>query len=664
MKLCPLCAASAPDSATTCPQDGQRLVVNRQGQVIGGQRLLGLAGVGPQGTTVWEAEGPGGRSAVKLFEEGEAGMLATLPEINHPAFVRIRARGEEAGVPWIALPLLSGPSLADRVDEQRLAEREATATALEVLAALAVAHRAGQVHGNLKATNLVYEGRRWLLLDAGLARGGRILGRTQSTQPAAAAHLAPEQLVTGRALPATDVYQVAALVYFSVTGQPAFSAATMDDLARLKMTAVPDLSALSPALRTALAVALSPRPEDRPADAAAFAALFGAPAAAPVRPKSSGRAWVLAGLVGAAVAATAVYFSLDRDSGSQASGLQALEKARAALKRRAPFEAHQALQEARKAGLSGTLVDEVEASLRAAPALDVAEALVERGDLSGARARFEEARAIAPDDPRVLQLATRLVAPGSAAPEAPGSVGPGSVGPGSVAPGSVAPGSVAPGSVAPGSVARPLVAPASVAPASVAPASVAPASVAPASVAPVAPPTELAAVLIEGEVEEPMPATRKRGRGARRTTRPVVVAAATRPEAPPTQPAAPPTLPAAPATQAAAPATRPAPAAAPASVAVASVAPVSVAAAPSVAPPTAAAAPLATGFLSAQSVQRADVYVDGRRLGPTPLWMAKVPAGRHTVELRGSDGAVIEQQTVVIESKQMGSVFFRKEKSR
>jgi hypothetical protein len=649
MKLCPLCAASAPDSATTCPQDGQRLVVNRQGQVIGGQRLLGLAGVGPQGTTVWEAEGPGGRSAVKLFEEGEAGMLATLPEINHPAFVRIRARGEEAGVPWIALPLLSGPSLADRVDEQRLAEREATATALEVLAALAAAHRAGQVHGNLKATNLVYEGRRWLLLDAGLARGGRILGRTQSTQPAAAAHLAPEQLVTGRALPATDVYQVAALVYFAVTGQPAFSAATMDDLARLKMTAVPDLSALSPALRTALAVALSPRPEDRPADAAAFAALFGAPAVAPARPRSGGRTWLLAGLLGATIAAAVVYSVLDRDSGSQTSGLEALEKARAALKRRAPFEAHQALQEARKAGLSGPLVDEVEASLRAAPALDVAEALVERGDLSGARARFEEARAIAPDDPRVLQLATRLVAPGSAAPEAPGSVGPGSV-----APGSVAPGSVAPGSVAPGSVARPLVAPASVAPA----------SVAPASVAPVAPPTELAAVLIEGEVEEPMLATRKRGRGARRTTRPVVVAAATRPEAPPTQPAAPPTLPAAPATQAAAPATRPAPAAAPASVAVASVAPPSVAAAPSVAPPTAAAAPLATGFLSAQSVQRADVYVDGRRLGPTPLWMAKVPAGRHTVELRGSDGAVIEQQTVVIESKQMGSVFFRKEKSR
>lgn len=641
MKLCPLCAASAPDSATTCPQDGQRLVVNRQGQVIGGQRLLGLAGVGPQGTTVWEAEGPGGRCAIKLFEEGEAGMLAALPEINHPAFVRIRARGEEAGVPWIALPLLSGPSLADGVDEQRLTEREATATALEVLAALAVAHRAGQVHGNLKATNLVYEGRRWLLLDAGLARGGRILGRTQSTQPAAAAHLAPEQLVTGRALPATDVYQVAALVYFAVTGQPAFSAATMDDLARLKMTAVPDMSALSPTLRSALAVALSPRPEDRPADAAAFAALFGAPAAAPARPRSGGRTWLLAGLLGATIAGAVVYSVLDRDSGSQTSGLEALEKARAALKRRAPFEAHQALQEARKAGLSGPLVDEVEASLRAAPALDVAEALVERGDLSGARARLEEARAIAPDDPRVLQLATRLVAPASAAPEAPGSIAPASVAPGSVAPASRAPASLAP---------------ASLAPASVAPASLAPASVAPASIAAVAPPTEAARLVEEAPDETP----RKRGRGARRTT-PARVAA--RPEAPPTQPAAPPTQPAAPATQvAAAPATRPA--AAPASVAVASVAPASVAAAPSMAPPTAAAAPLATGFLSAQSVQRADVYVDGRRLGPTPLWMAKVPAGRRTVELRGPDGAVIEQQTVVIESKQMGSVFFRKEKSR
>jgi len=55
---------------------------------------------------------------------------------------------------------------------------------------------------------------------------------------------------------------------------------------------------------------------------------------------------------------------------------------------------------------------------------------------------------------------------------------------------------------------------------------------------------------------------------------------------------------------------------------------------------TSAPAPRGTGLLSVDTDPWSWVYLDGRRLGMTPLWQRVVPAGRHRLELRGDRAAV------------------------
>jgi hypothetical protein len=83
------------------------------------------------------------------------------------------------------------------------------------------------------------------------------------------------------------------------------------------------------------------------------------------------------------------------------------------------------------------------------------------------------------------------------------------------------------------------------------------------------------------------------------------------------------------------------------------------------APATTPAAPIAratgpTGFLSVTSSRPAQVIINGRATGlTTPLWMHKVPSGRHRVALRDATGT-FGSRVVVIKPKQMVPIVIRK----
>ncbi|MBL9137546.1 MAG: protein kinase [Verrucomicrobiales bacterium] len=155
----------------------------------------------------------------RFFVEAEA--AATL---DHGDIVRVYQAGELDGQPFLAMELVEGGTLADRLRAGPMAFREAAEFVLRLAAAVQHAHDRGVLHRDLKPGNvLVASTGAPRLTDFGLAR---LIDRDGDLTRTAVvlgtpAYLAPE-LATGNARQATtaaDVYGLGAILYECVTGR-------------------------------------------------------------------------------------------------------------------------------------------------------------------------------------------------------------------------------------------------------------------------------------------------------------------------------------------------------------------------------------------------------------------------------------------------------------
>lgn len=227
----------------------------------------------------------------------EAQRAATLADPHIP---RIRGAGvvDVGGMmqPWIALDIVAGPTLRERVRESGpLPPTDAAAVVTGILTALSAAHAAGVVHRDLSPQNIMLAviegepvtescvrvldfgladitghttvGRDILLADAGgSVGGGGIVGNAQ--------YMSPEQ-AQGRPVRApSDLYQAGALLYFALTGKPPFPRGTVADVLEAHVSAPPPVpSALVPAARPfdrIVTRAMTKTPARRFRDAAEF----------------------------------------------------------------------------------------------------------------------------------------------------------------------------------------------------------------------------------------------------------------------------------------------------------------------------------------------------------------------------------------------------------
>src|SRR2546423_6333676 len=83
--------------------------------------------------------------------EREARLLASL---NHPHIATIYRVVEEAGIVALALELVEGETLAERIRRGKLPVREALVFAKQIAEALEAAHQQGIVHRDLKPANI------------------------------------------------------------------------------------------------------------------------------------------------------------------------------------------------------------------------------------------------------------------------------------------------------------------------------------------------------------------------------------------------------------------------------------------------------------------------------------------------------------------------------
>ena len=205
----------------------------------------------------------------------------TAASVNHPNVCQIYEIGEDDGQLFIAMELLEGESLADRLRRGPLSVAETFPIGLEMLAALSALHDRGVVHRDLKPSNVFLTPHGVKLLDFGLARPelGQSLGSASGlTQTGIVMgtprYMAPEQ-VTGEAVDGrSDLFATGAILFEMLSGRPAFSGRSVVEILYATVHEQPPALTGSPAIAAVDRVirrALAKQPAERPRSADAMA---------------------------------------------------------------------------------------------------------------------------------------------------------------------------------------------------------------------------------------------------------------------------------------------------------------------------------------------------------------------------------------------------------
>lgn len=223
----------------------------------------------------------------------------------------------DAGIAFLSMELLSGETLAERLDRlHRMTPADALPILTQIAAGLSAAHRAGVIHRDFKPGNVMLVadpaepgGTRAVVTDFGLAYASAGEDEAPASLTASGlvagtpTYMAPEQVEGGEVIPATDIFALGIVMYEMVTSEVPFRGHTPISIAvkRLKqappppITQVPDLD---PKWNATILRCLERDPADRFASASdvikALAGELVAPSSGRTQARRRRRRWILA----------------------------------------------------------------------------------------------------------------------------------------------------------------------------------------------------------------------------------------------------------------------------------------------------------------------------------------------------------------------------------
>ncbi len=254
MQVCPECGREYDDEVEYCPHDAAQVREVQQedsdddkdslvGRLLDGRwRIQEKFGEGGMGSIyVASQESVGREVVIKTLRTGlsdseefterfwrEAKVTTT---INHPHCVTILDYGEtEDGTLYLAMELLDGEPLADRMERGRIPLVEILEIGKQIASALSAAHERDIVHRDLKPDNIylldISDGSTFVkVLDFGISKDlnsednltqtGQLFGTPQ--------YMSPEQSQDGDLDGRTDLYSLGCILYELLAEEPPFA---------------------------------------------------------------------------------------------------------------------------------------------------------------------------------------------------------------------------------------------------------------------------------------------------------------------------------------------------------------------------------------------------------------------------------------------------------
>ena len=217
--MCPVEAYQRPDPLVGALLDGRYRVdaMIATGGMSTVYRGLDTRLDRPVALKVMDSRYAGDNQFLTRFQR-EARAVARLKD---PGLVAVYDQGIDGQHPFLVMELIEGGTLRELLRERGPMPPHAVAAVLgPVLGGLAVAHRAGLVHRDVKPENvLISDDGEVKIADFGLVRAVAEAKITStSVILGTAAYLSPEQVGSGNAGPRSDVYAVGILAYELLTG--------------------------------------------------------------------------------------------------------------------------------------------------------------------------------------------------------------------------------------------------------------------------------------------------------------------------------------------------------------------------------------------------------------------------------------------------------------
>ncbi|MFO0926746.1 MAG: serine/threonine-protein kinase [Gemmataceae bacterium] len=269
---------------------------------LGNYRVLKVLGSGGMGIVLLAEDLKLKRNvAIKVMKKAVAAVLMhrerfireaqATAQIEHDHIVPIYQVDEHDGVPFLAMKLLVGESLEERLVRDKTLDPEAVCRiGMEIAEGLAAAHERGLIHRDIKPANIwLEEGRdRVKIVDFGLvqAQDEDVRLTAENYLVGTPQYMSPEQASGDMPLDhRTDLFSLGVVLYRMTTGQLPFTGkTTLNILTALATKQPPPPREVNPAVPRSLSAVimtmLEKDPDDRPKTARAVVAALSDAAAA------------------------------------------------------------------------------------------------------------------------------------------------------------------------------------------------------------------------------------------------------------------------------------------------------------------------------------------------------------------------------------------------
>jgi serine/threonine-protein kinase len=261
-------------------------------KLVGGYQVGEIIGRGAMGEVYAARDATNGQEVALKFLSasmfGEPDFLERFfreakvaSQLRSRHVIRSFGRGQaEDGAPFIAMELLRGVDLAERLrNEKRFPLDEVVDLVEQIASALSEAGSVGVVHRDIKPQNLFWSEPDgvWKILDFGISKVREATAQlTQGAAIGTPSYMSPEQARGIEVDHRSDVFSLGVVAYRSLTGRPAFTAldspVTIYNVVHMQPLQPSDAGlTFSPAVEQVLALALAKDRERRFQTASAFA---------------------------------------------------------------------------------------------------------------------------------------------------------------------------------------------------------------------------------------------------------------------------------------------------------------------------------------------------------------------------------------------------------